>query len=55
MVKTFIYTNNPSYNDWFLEMLFWPYHTPSMAIDGSQTLIQGIENLGLTKGIKNLI
>jgi hypothetical protein len=26
-----------------------------MAIDGSQTSIQGNENLGLTKGIKNLL
>jgi hypothetical protein len=35
MGKITIGTNNPSHEDWFPKMLFWPCHLPWMTIDGS--------------------
>ncbi len=36
MAKIAIGINNPSHEDWFPKMPFWPCHLPSMETNGSQ-------------------
>jgi hypothetical protein len=52
MAKTSIGTNNLSHGDQSPKMMCWPYCLPSMTINDTILQVQGIENLGLSKGIK---